>query len=529
MVPPHAAQDLEGFPTGRNVMPGNNENRTEGRRRKFGKTRSGSYSARGWRTSPALFLCLAYAALVLSLGITLGTGMIPAWGKWYSREVLFRRQTQAFLAGSVAVNSHPSALGPGMAWAGGGVQQVGGLGVPAWRLPFDAVAKGLGWTGFPDRLAFGLFMAAIVFWILRGLTVSPSCHDPGEWISSIAQQPETMACALLLVFFPPFLSLCRSGFGFHEESSAYAYLLSIALLVGAVQFVRKPRLPLYCGLAASAGLAGFFRPAALAGGIASLTISFYYTRVWQWARWKSLLGVLLFGLGTAALFATNHLRFGSGFEFGSGLTVETTNGAMFASRFSHPYASEPLFSAVRELFSILFLAGGRLTGDDWSRSGIFPGQSHTFRRRELNFSAYDLSFLVLMMLAWGVGRMAVREEPAFGRARKSVRTESVSIPVRQPVRHSSTSDGGSLGDGGCAISVEPAGFRLPGKAVGSERYGGLVVVEFAVVVAFLSTVPVHFLCFVDGFRTGFGCGRGFVRLGRRRRFFNHRWAQIERT
>jgi mono/diheme cytochrome c family protein len=289
-----------------------------------------------------------------------------------------------------------------MAWAGDGVQQTHGLGVPLWRLPFDEIAKTLGQRGFADRLALGLFAGFVLFWMLRGLTVPTSCHNVGEWLFFLGQHPETIASVFLLALAPPFLALCRTSFTAADESAAYGYLVSIALLAAIVRFVRNPSLSLYCGLAVGSALIAFFRPMSLAVGLPTLLIALYYTRVAKWACWKSLLGVALFCLGGIALFGTNYLRFGSGLESGHSLNLNAMNGTMFASRFSHPFAAEPLSSAARELFSALFLASGNVNGSDWYKSGFFPGQSATFRWRELNFSTYDLGCFGLLLLGWAL-------------------------------------------------------------------------------------------------------------------------------
>jgi mono/diheme cytochrome c family protein len=329
-----------------------------------------------------------------------GTDLIPAWGKWYSKDSRFHEQAQALQRGSLAVDRNQKAINPEMAWAGGGVQQSGGLGVPLWRLPFDVAAKAVGQRGFPDRLALGIFMALMLSWMLRGLTVPISSNSVEEWLHSLGQHPETIASVFILALAPPFLALCRTSFASVEETAAYAYLASIGLLVASLRFVREPSLSLYCGLGAGSALVGFFSPTALAGGFASLLIALYYTRVAKWPWWKSVSGIGLFCLGGIALFASNYLRFGSGFEFGHSLNLDAINGTMFASRFSHPFASESFASAAKESFSLLFLAGGNLNGSDWYKSAFFPGQSAIFRWRQLNFSTYDLPGLGLMLLAW---------------------------------------------------------------------------------------------------------------------------------
>jgi mono/diheme cytochrome c family protein len=315
----------------------------------------------------------------------------------------FRRQTEALQKGSLTVDKNPKALNSDVAcWAWGGVQQIRGLGAPLWRLPFEAVAKVVGRKGFPDRLALGIFMALVLFWLLRGLTIPLCCRTVGEWLSSLGQHPETIASVFLLALAPPFLALCRRSFSCAEETALYAYLSSIVLLVATVRFARNPSLRFYCGLAVGSALIGLFSPTALTAGLASLLIAFYHARVAKWSYWNSFLGVGLFFLAGGVLFVTNYARFGSGWEFGHALNLNTMNGTMFASRFSHPFASGSLPSAAKELFSLLFLAGGNLNGSDWYKGAFFPGQSSTFRWRQLNFSTYDFGCLGLMLLGWAI-------------------------------------------------------------------------------------------------------------------------------
>ena len=170
---------------------------------------SGANQQKG-KMSWGLMLSLWYVALVLIFGVMIGTNLIPAWGKWYSKDLAFRRQTQALQRGTMTVDTSPKILTPAIAWTSGGVQQIEGLGVPFWRLPFETLAKVLEQRGFPDRLALGVFMALALFWMLRVLMVPLPCRNMGEWISALDQHPETIACIFILALSPPFLSLCRT-------------------------------------------------------------------------------------------------------------------------------------------------------------------------------------------------------------------------------------------------------------------------------------------------------------------------------
>jgi hypothetical protein len=350
-----------------------------------------------------LLLSLGYLALVLTLGILLGTNLIPAWGQWYSRDTVFRRQTQALLSGSLALSTDPQLLSHDMGWADGKTQQIGGLGVSFWRVPFEVVARWSGQPGFPDRLALGAFMALTLLWILWVFTVPPACRTVGDWLAGLGEHPEAIASVLVLALFPPFLTLCRARFDFPDETTAYAYLFSIALLAAALQFIRTPRFSLFYGLCMGSALIGFFNSTALFYGVASMLVVIGYTRVLKWPWRDSFLGLMLFCLGGVALFASNLHRFGSGSEFGNGLALFATDEAVFASRFSHPFATEPLLSAAKELFSLLFLADGSFNANDWYKTAFFPEQSPTFRLRALYFSTYDLVYLGLLVLGVGLG------------------------------------------------------------------------------------------------------------------------------
>jgi hypothetical protein len=97
---------------------------------------------------------------------------------------------------------------------------------------------------------------------------------------------------------------------------------------------------------------------------------------------------------------TNLQRFESGVEFGHELNLNEIDAMRFASRFDHPFRSEPFGSASRELFSTLFLLGNSFNGDDWYRTDFFVGQSPTVRWREFYFKTFDVSVFVVVCAAW---------------------------------------------------------------------------------------------------------------------------------
>src|SRR4051812_47987450 len=101
----------------------------------------------------ATLLCLCSFAAFLLIS---STGLMTDFGEWYSRDLAYRRQTQAFLQGRVSLCDTPTAILHDHCWINGKLQQVWGLGVPICRLPFEAAARCLGQRGFPDRLVFAL-------------------------------------------------------------------------------------------------------------------------------------------------------------------------------------------------------------------------------------------------------------------------------------------------------------------------------------------------------------------------------------
>ncbi len=341
-----------------------------------------------------------YLSLVLTVGVVVGCDLIPAWGKWYSTDLTYRRQVEALENGQLALGTNPAGLNPDIAWTEHGAQQIEGLGVPLWRLPFGLVTRALGGSEFPDRLAFGIFVTLVTFWVIWELMRPLGIRNAKEWGSFVVQHPQKIASMFVLVLFPPFLALCGGRFSQPEETAAYAFLFAIALLAGTVRFARNPAFKLYCALSVGCVLIVLFNPAAIVAGMASLVIAFHFSRTRNWNWYRSLFGPCLFCFCGLAILVVNYCRFGSGIEFGQSLSLNSNNGVMFAQHFSCPFASEPLQSAIKELFALLFFVGKQLNGNDWYKPGFFPGQSSTFRLHEIDFTFCDLTCFAVMAFAW---------------------------------------------------------------------------------------------------------------------------------
>lgn len=355
-----------------------------------------------------------------SICLLVSTRLVVRWGEWYSGSVPYRMQTESLLRGKLAVSDNLADLLHDHTWSRNGMHQVWGLGVPLWRLPFEIVGKGVGWEGFPDRLAFGLFACLVVFLLLRTLV---SSLVVSEW------RVVFLSAVVLLsfLFFPPFLSLLQVRGAVWEEAVSYGYLYALLLLALLLRWVERPGLGCFVALCLLAGFGALVRPTLFFYGISSVLVALL-TPIWGRVRdWRDgLLGRILFGLslfcvGSVFLWVTNVFRFGDGFEFGHRLNLQGGSGSMYATRFDDPFQGETLTAAVKELLGSLFLAR-RLNGGDFYRENIFIGQSETARFREFYFTTYDWTYIPLLAAAvWCFWRLALgKKVGGKGRWRKQM-------------------------------------------------------------------------------------------------------------
>jgi hypothetical protein len=355
-----------------------------------------------------LNLLFAWQSLVYAIGVLLGTGIISEWGRWYSSNPHYRRQVDALLRGELALSHNPVETVHDLTWSCGGVHQVWGLGVPLWRLPFEALARWVGLPAFPDHFAFGLALALAAFVMLRAFVGGGMTGDGAD--RTISKARGLMACSLMLPC-PVFLSLCSTRFDVYEEAVAYEFVFATGLLAGLVLLWTKPAWSRCWTLCLVAGLGPLIRPTLLFYGVGTLLgallVMVSVSSTPRRPGWHRLLfACLLFGLGGVVLFVTNAARFGAGFEFGHKLNVQTLFGSLYVTRFDHPFAHEPIIRAARELFGLLFQVHD-LSGGDYYMKSFFPGQSPTVRWREMYFTTFDLTWLPLILLGWGLGLYAL--------------------------------------------------------------------------------------------------------------------------
>lgn len=328
--------------------------------------------------------------------------------------------------GYLALGHGPSALRFDHCWPEGGVHQVWGLGIHLWRLPFEAAARVLGAQAFPDIPAFGIALGLATFFFLKalwtpdmavGTSVLPSVVRPSGIQDGPAAWFWKVGGGLLMLVFPPFCGCCEPDLRCMSKRIAYEYVFGIGLLAGLIALVRAPRPGRYALVCLLAGLGGLVRPTLILHGIAVVIAGAWW--LWRvapsnapgstcdWAGigpmrlrpWVGAVvpGVARFVAGGTILFWTNLLRFGDGFELGHKLNVQTLYGSLYATRFDHPFADEPLRSAARELFGLLLLP--KQYTPDFYASNLFPRQSSTLRWREVGLPTHDLTYLMGLTLA----------------------------------------------------------------------------------------------------------------------------------
>ncbi len=342
-------------------------------------------------------LVLAAGSLVYAVAFCTGTGIIPAWGHWYSPSLHYRRQAEALLRGSLCISHSLADVEHDMVWHAGGVHQVWGLGVPLWRLPFEAIARLAGESHFPDRLCF---LVALWGWAFLVVSVLLRTDPRSSGQPSRAMAARGILGVATVLLNPCFVSLCSTRFDVYEEACAYSYLCGTGMLLGVVHLGQRPSMRGLCAMALAAGMAPMVRPTLLFYGAASLAPCLLQARSLGLVAGLSdrcRVG-LWYSLGLVVLLATNWLRFGAACEFGHSLNLQKLLGSMYATRFDHPFRDETMLGAAQELVGAIF--GVRvLNGDGYYADGVLGWQSRIPRWREFYFSTFDPTWLVL----WGLG------------------------------------------------------------------------------------------------------------------------------
>jgi hypothetical protein len=341
------------------------------------------------RVVNSVLICVS---VILAIDVCVTSGLITAWGRWYSPSLAFRQQTEAILDGRLALSESPANATFDLVWSEGGVHQVWGLGAPLWRLPFEAVARLLGYDMFPDRVTFATAIALLTYVILRTLASQLGVRATDDFL---VRGPYFFVVLITTVLFPPFLTLLSAPFNVYEEACAYGYLLSVGLLVGLLSLLHSKSFVQFCLLCALAALTAFVRPTLLAYGGATIVVATFLARSFGWRWRRTLTGLALFGLGGVCLMAVNWVRFGSPIEFGYAFQLNI----MAEIRMRVAFSKEPLLSAAKELFGSLFFVK-KLNGIAFFAPDIVLGQSPTPRWRNFYHSTFDVTFMAGVALSW---------------------------------------------------------------------------------------------------------------------------------
>ena len=335
-----------------------------------------------------LAACVAWLALWTGFAWCVGLG---TWGRWYSRSIAHRLQTDALLRGTFALQDTPYGQMADWAW-GNGSQHVWGLGPALWRLPFEAVARIVGAPGFPDRVAL----------LLAFVAASLACARPFR----DARPLERFVLAVVMVAPPAFVTLCRTRLAVYEESVAYAHLVAITMAALLLSFCVRRRDGDLFAACALAGIAPLFRPTLLFAAGTTIALGCGACLLPSGRRSTPLrvrtlaIALAAFAGGIALDAAIGIARFGSPFETGQLLNVSYIPADQAAKLFGYPFRAQPFAVAAAELLSSLVLPA-RWNTPQWYASGIHPWQAPVVRFREFYFTPFTVPQLVLLAAAWG--------------------------------------------------------------------------------------------------------------------------------
>jgi hypothetical protein len=354
-------------------------------------------------------IILSSVLFILLLGWLTG----PIFESLESENLHYRHQVDAFLDGRLLLSEDPAHLDMDMTWSGGGVQQVWGLGIPLWRLPFTLVTKAFGIDVLPDRIPLVVALMLWAYVVLRVflgysrmIFIMEKPLKGGEenfWIWLLA--------ALSILCLPIFVTLLRTRLDIYEEAVIYQYIYATGLFAGLIVLHRKPSRRFYGVLCLLAGLGVLIRPTLLFYTIAMICVGgliLLRTKNKKLSTPRFFAQTILFTtpalLGIAAVLLTNWVRFEHPLEFGHAINLHPSYGAMYSTRFDYPYQHEPIISAAKELFGGMFLVAKPETPDfEFFSPQLMPLQSETIRWRELYFHTYSPFYFLLFIMALAVG------------------------------------------------------------------------------------------------------------------------------
>jgi hypothetical protein len=307
----------------------------------------------------------------------------------YGLSPYHRLQADALLHGHLFLGDSINQLGPSLAWHDGHVQQVWGLGIGMWLLPFQAAWRLCGGQMFPDRIALGAaFLLLALYTGSTGLRIARNGH---------------LALGLgfiwLVLLCPPLWTLARASQLVFEETVLYGILVSLGMLVALARMTVFNSRTDYFLTSLLAALSGLVRPTLAIYGLSAVLVA----SLILYGRTRTFGRILLlnspFAAGLVFLAVTNWIRFGSPMEFGHRLTVNS-DSMVYLTRFGNPYSSTPAMRAAEELNGLLFLDSNVRDAGAYSED-LFPGQAATTRWRRLCLTLFDSSYAMVGLVATG--------------------------------------------------------------------------------------------------------------------------------
>jgi hypothetical protein len=335
-------------------------------------------------------------ALLLALAL-LAAGRQITLHRWYSASPVYRAQVDAMLTGRLALSEAPEAIQHDFAWTERGVQQVWGLGVPLWQLPFEVVGRAVGCSPFPDRVALLAWLALAFAAVIRAWW-----RRDEPWLG--------VGCVVITALLPPIVTLVRGRLGVYEEAALYSYAAAAMLLSATQRLAESSGRTRYLVLLAGAGATGLMRPTVWFYGLATAIVAsaLYLNAHGRRAIATVALGAALFAAGGAALYATNARRFGDGMEFGHRINLESLPGNLYATRFSYPFARASLPTALAEELGALFDRPDKHVHTTFYGRNLHVGQAAIPRWREYYFTTFTWGYAPIVLIGLVLGALAWR-------------------------------------------------------------------------------------------------------------------------
>jgi len=321
------------------------------------------------------------------------------WGRLYSAFPYHRWQVGAILEGHLSLSSSIDRTEHGLAWYDGRANQVWGLGVALWMIPFELAWRLFGASPCPDRVPLLAAVALFAWYTSRaGLAVAKVLRSKTAGFSFF----------YLLLLFPPVWNLILGRQSIFEETILYACLVSLTLLVALIRFLLFRKRIDFWIVCALAGLSGLIRVThGVYGAIACFLCVIVMWRSairsgtragknFDWSKLRDLiLGVSMFLTGIVLLGWSNSVRFGALMECGHRLTNHTAD-VVYLTRFGNPFRDASLLDAIKELVSWIFLSPFHQFGSDWN--DLLPWQASAIRWRGVSQATFDPSFLLVSIV-----------------------------------------------------------------------------------------------------------------------------------